>query len=171
MLGAYRAMGIRHRARVALVSSYLPDDAMVTLARASTYYVNTARAEGACLPVQELLAAGRPALAPCHTALADYFNASLGFVIDSHPEPAAWPHDPSGRYTTRWHRIVWQSLHDQFVASYRTAHERLADYRALAERGRAAMARLASAEAVERALRAALDEVALDAQARRALRE
>src|ERR1051326_1628564 len=109
MLQHYRQLGITHRCKVVFVTSYLTDAQMVDLARASTYYVNTARAEGACLPLQDFLAAGRPGMAPGHTALADYFRDDLGFVVASDLEPACWPHDPEQKLSTRWHRVVWQS--------------------------------------------------------------
>ena len=63
------------------------------LCRATTFYVTTTKAEGNCLPVMDYLAAGRPAVSPCHTALGDYFGPDVGFVVESHPEPAASPQD------------------------------------------------------------------------------
>jgi glycosyltransferase involved in cell wall biosynthesis len=160
VLQYYHELGLAHRCKLALVTAYLSDSQMVQLARASTFYVNTARAEGACLPLQSFLAAGRPGLAPLHTAMADYFQDDLGFVIASHPEPAYWPHDPEKRTTTTWHRLVWQSLHDQFRASHEVTRQSVARYQALAKRGRERIADHASAERVWPRLAAALDSVA-----------
>jgi glycosyltransferase involved in cell wall biosynthesis len=148
MLGYYKSLGFRHRCRVAFVPGYLSDAQMVELTRATTYYVNSARAEGACLPLQDFLAAGRPGVAPLHTALTDYFDDGIGFVVASHPEPTCWPHDPSQRPTTFWHRLVWQSLHDELAASYEVARQAPDHYRALSQRGREQMAGYASAEEV-----------------------
>ena len=142
------------------MTDYLSDAQMCELARGSTYYLNTSHAEGACLPLQDFLAAGRPGVAPAHTALADYFHDGVGFVIDSHPEPAAWPHDPDGRCRTTWHRLVWQSLADQLRASYAVASSNAAQYRALAERGRAEIADFGGPEQVWPRLAAALDLLA-----------
>src|SRR5207245_2750453 len=139
ILGHYQEMGLRHRCKLAFVTEYLTDPQMVELARGSTFYINTARAEGACLPLQSHLAAGRPGIPPVHPALADYFESDLGFVVASHPEPACWPHDPDQRYTTSWHRLVWQSLHDQFRASYQLAMQDRNGYRHMADLGRRRM--------------------------------
>jgi glycosyltransferase involved in cell wall biosynthesis len=156
ILDYYRSLGWRHRCRVAIVAAYLGDSQMQELARASTYYLNTARAEGACLPLQDYLAAGRPGVAPRHTAMTDYFDAGVGWVVQSSPEPARWPHDLDCGHTTRWHRLNWQSLHDQIRASYETARNRPDVYQELAARGRERMAAFASVERVWPRLQAAL---------------
>jgi glycosyltransferase involved in cell wall biosynthesis len=157
MLWHYHSLGIAHRCKLAFVTGYLSDAQMVELARGSTFYVNSARAEGSCLPLQNFLAAGRPGIAPVHTAMADYFSEELGFVVDSHPEPTYWPHDPQKTMTTRWQRLVWQSLHDQFRASYEVARKNQHQYQAVARRGSEQMADYAAAECVWPKLAAALD--------------
>src|SRR5262249_16487285 len=133
VLSEVRRLGLSHRCKLVFVADYLSDDQMVELARASTYYVTATRAEGACLPLRDFVAAGRPGVAPMHTALGDYFGPDMGFTIDSHPEPTCWPTDPSRRLTTTWHRIVWQSLFDQFRASYNAAARQPGHYLRLAE--------------------------------------
>src|SRR5262249_737141 len=65
----YQRLGRLYRCRVAVVTEYLSDDQMLALCAASTYYVTTTRAEGNCLPVMNYLAAGRPAVSPCHSAI------------------------------------------------------------------------------------------------------
>ncbi len=159
VINHYRTINIRHRCKLAFVTEYLSDAQMVEMARGSTYYVNSARAEGSCLPLQDFLAAGRPGIAPCHTAMADYFNDRLGFPVDSYPEPASWPHAQSLGYTTTWHRLVWQSLHDQFRSSYEVAKCDSARYRTMAAQGRTRMAEFASAKSVWPRLVAALDSI------------
>ena len=52
--------GIEHQCRVVVIADYLSDDELLGLFRATTFYVNTSRAEGACLPLQQALACGRP---------------------------------------------------------------------------------------------------------------
>ena len=47
----YQQLRVRHRARLAVIAAYLPDEQMFELARASTYYVSASHAEGACLPL------------------------------------------------------------------------------------------------------------------------
>jgi hypothetical protein len=158
VIGYYRGLGLPHRCKLAFVYSYLSDDALRELARASTYYVNTSRAEGSCLPLQSFLAAGRPGVAPLHSGLADYFDDPVGFVVDSQPEPAAFPHDPQKRLTTEWHRLVWTSLRDQFRSSYEVAREGGGQYRAMALRARECLAAYASLEIVRPRLDEALTE-------------
>jgi glycosyltransferase involved in cell wall biosynthesis len=155
----YRRLDLAHRCRLVLVSDYLSYANMAELTRGTTYYLNSSRAEGACLPLQNFLAAGRPAIAPRHTAIGDYFSADAGFVVDSHPEPASWPQDPEGRCTTTWHRLVWQSLHDAIRESYSVAKSQRARYEELARNARASMTARADAEAVWPRLKAALDSV------------
>jgi glycosyltransferase involved in cell wall biosynthesis len=156
-------MGLRHRCKLVVVPDYLSDAQMVELVRASTYYVTAARAEGACLPLQAFLAAGRPGVAPTHTALADYFGPEVGFPIASHPEPTFWPTDPQERLTTSWQRIVWQSLADQFRASYAAAKDAVR-YGTLALAARARLRKYAGVEAVRPRLFAALDALAAGKQ-------
>ncbi len=155
----YRRLDLAHRCKIVLVSEYMNDTLMAELARGTTYYLNASRAEGACLPLQDFLAAGRPAIAPRHTAIADYFSAGAGFVVDSHPEPAAWPQDPDGRCTTTWHRIVWPSLHDAIRESYSVAKSDRGRYEELAANARTSMASRAAADAVGPRLKSALDSV------------
>jgi glycosyltransferase involved in cell wall biosynthesis len=156
VLGVYRELeAVPHRCRVVLVTGTMSDEQMRALAAQTTYYVNATRAEGCCLPIQEMLAAGRPALSPTHTAMRDYFDASVGFVVESHPEPCPFPGDPSERLKTTCHRLVWQSLHDQFQASYAVAQDPAA-YGALAARARQRMREYAAPERVQTLLQEAL---------------
>jgi glycosyltransferase involved in cell wall biosynthesis len=154
----YRQLGLKHRCKLAFVTAYLSEAELMGLTRASTYYVNTSRAEGSCLPLQNFMAAGRPAIAPPHTGMADSLDASCGFVVASHPEPTCWPQDPAPSAVTTWHRLVWQSLHAQFRTSYEVARRDQGRYRAVSGAARARMADLASAERVWPRLVRALDE-------------
>lgn len=171
VLAFYQKLGAPHRARIVLVTDYLSETHLRELVRASTYYVNTSRAEGACLPLQDYLAAGRPGIAPAHTALADYFDAWAGFVVQSHPEPCAWPDDSTGRLRTTWHRLVWSSLCEQLATSYDVAKTRPETYQQLSAQARARMRSWASADAVWPRLREALDLAASDGRERSLPRE
>src|SRR5262249_16941952 len=159
LIREYRHLGIAHKCRLVFVTAYLSDEQMLDLARGSTYYLNTSHAEGACLPLQDFLAAGRPGVAPNHTALADYFTDAVGSVVPPPPEPTFWPHDPDQRCTTTWHRLVWQALHYQLRASYTVAKQYEGQYRRLANRGRSRMTEFASAAQVWPRLAAALNLV------------
>jgi hypothetical protein len=152
------SLGVPCRCRVVLISDWLSPAQMRDLARATAYYVNATRAEGACLPLQEMMAAGRPGLSPVHSAMGDYFGEDAGFVVDSHPEPTSWPGDPRRHLTTTWGRLVWQSLHDQFQESYAAAREP-GRYGTLAARARQRIAAWAGPERVGRLLTEALNLV------------
>jgi glycosyltransferase involved in cell wall biosynthesis len=155
----FQKLGISHRCKIAVVTDYLSDEEMVELAQASTYYLNASHAEGSCLPLQNFMAAGRPGLAPSHTALAEYAGEDVGFRIDSHPEPAAWPHDPQQRLLTTWHRLVWSSLHDQIKASYVLAAQNQKSYQSRADLGRERMIQFAGSAEIWRRLEKALNAV------------
>jgi glycosyltransferase involved in cell wall biosynthesis len=157
LLSYYRKLGLRHRCKLAIVTDYLSETQMVELARASTYYVQATRAEGLAMPLQNFLAAGRPGISPTHTAMADYFDDDVGFVVAAHPEPTFWPRDPDGRHTTTWNRVVWQALCDQFHNSYVIAVQNQAMYRAVEAKARRRLREWASADSVWPRLVAALN--------------
>src|SRR5205807_1595407 len=75
--------GLRHRCKLVLIADPFSEDEMHELVRGTTYYVTATRAEEAGFPLQSFLASGRPGIAPRHTALADYFDARVGWVVDS----------------------------------------------------------------------------------------
>lgn len=152
----YRRLRIKHRAKVVAISSYLSDEEMLQLTQASTYYVNSSLAEGACLPLQDFLASGRPAVAPAHTAMSEYIDEQLAFVVDSRPEPTHWPWDADKRPTTTWNRVRRGSLEEQFRASYDVARRDGPRYRAMSISGRERMNSLASVESVWPKLQEAL---------------
>jgi glycosyltransferase involved in cell wall biosynthesis len=136
ILARYRGLNLRHRCRVAIITDYLTDAEMLDLTRGSTYYVTSTRAEGNCLPLMNFLAAGRPGISPSHTAIADYFTHKMGFIVESHAEPCAWPHDPQLRSRSTWHRLVWPSLVEAFRESYRVARSEPARMREMSEASR-----------------------------------
>jgi glycosyltransferase involved in cell wall biosynthesis len=164
----YVALRLKHRCKLMVITNYLSDDQMLELARASTFYINTSRAEGACLPLQDFLAAGRPALAPRHSAMTDYFDGTIGFEVRSSPEPALWRLDPELQFATMAHRLDWQSLHDQIRSSYELAKAQQVHYQHLAAHSRQRIARFASAEAVWPRLEQALAVVDPSARQRTA---
>jgi len=156
ILDFYRSVGLSHRCKIIFITDYLTDGQMLALVRASTYYLTTTRAEGNGLPLMNYLAAGRPGIAPCHTAIADYFSADLGLTIPWHAEPAAWPQDNRARLKTTWARLDWPRLVERLRESYSLAlHDRLA-YESRAERARRRLRERASVESVQAQLYAAL---------------
>lgn len=156
VLHFYRRLRVNHACRLAVTAAYLSDEQMSELVRGSTYYVNASRAEGACLPLAAALAAGRPGLAPAHSAMAEYIDDSVAFVVPSQPKPTRWPIDPAGNQTTTWHEITQDDLAKQFRISYEVARRDLPRYRALAAQGRERLYDLAGEENVARRLSEAL---------------
>ncbi|HVA50906.1 MAG TPA: glycosyltransferase [Pirellulales bacterium] len=159
VLHFYRRLRIRHRAKVVIVGAYLSDEQMIEIARASTYYLNASHAEGACLPLQDALAAGRPGIAPAHTAMAEYVDDRVAFVVPSHAERTHWQWDPTQRRGTTWQTVRRRDLVEQLRLSYEAVRRDPTRYQSMAECGRQRMSDLASAEQVWRRLSSALDSV------------
>ena len=157
VLEFYRTVGLLHCCKVVFITDYLPHEQMLDLVRASTYYLTTTRAEGNCLPLMNYLAAGRPGISPCHTAIGDYFNDDIGLTLPWHPEPATWPQDSRARIKTTWARLDWPALVQRLRESYRLAKQDRLAYDCRAERGQQRMHERASVESVWAQLRAALE--------------
>src|SRR6185312_9319200 len=138
------------------IPDYLSAEQLLALTQASAYYLTTTRAEGCCLPLLNSLAAGRPGITGCHSAIKDYFSPELGFIIEAGTERTFWPHDKRGRIKTSWARLIWPSVVEQIRNSYQLAkHDRPA-YDALADRCRQQMLSWVSADSVWLRLQAAL---------------
>lgn len=163
----YRGRGLSHRCRLVFICDFLSDEQMLALCHATTYYVQATRAEGNCLPLMNYLAAGRPGVSPDHSSMGDYFGSHSGFVVQSHPEPAAWPHDRRLRQRTTWGRIVWPSLRDQIAASYRLVTDSPERYEALAEACRESMHAWAGTASVAARLEVAFADLFGNRSARR----
>ncbi len=111
------------RCRVILVHGFLADDAFDSLIDATTFIVNASHGEGQCLPLMEFLSCGVPAIAPRHSAMLDYIDDQIAFVVDSWFDAIAWAHDPRLAYRTLRHQIDWLSLKNAYLAAYRCARE------------------------------------------------
>src|SRR5690606_13171863 len=81
-------------------------------------YINASNAEGLCLPLMEFLSAGKPALAPRHTAMLDYLDEDVARLVETSEELASRSHDPVGILGSRRHRLNWDSL----MQGYRDCH-------------------------------------------------
>ncbi len=155
----YQGLGIKHRCKLVVITDFLTDDQMADLMRVTTFYVNTSKAEGACLPLQQSLAGGRPSIAPNHTAMADFMDDQVGFVLGTHPEPTYWPHDPEMRIETSWNRLVWSDLHDRLLDAAKLVDHDFEGYQARAKIARSRMLGYASRDIVTEALRDALRQL------------
>jgi glycosyltransferase involved in cell wall biosynthesis len=151
--------GIEHKCRVVIIAGFLSDEDLLALFRATTFYVNTSRAEGACLPLQQALACGRPGIAPAHTAMADYMDDRVGFVIATQPEPTHWPHDPQRRIMTSWQRLDWPSLRDQLLRSADLASLNRDGYQTMADRAHDRMMKYASVDVVTQVFHRVIDQI------------
>lgn len=124
-----------YQCRVVAIHGFLADDEFRDLIRATSFIVNSSRGEGQCLPLMEFMSAGVPAIAPAHTAMADYLDHDNAFVVDSWAEWAWWPHDPRRFLRCMRHPVDWDSLREAFVAAHQTA---VGDSEGLASMGTAA---------------------------------
>jgi glycosyltransferase involved in cell wall biosynthesis len=147
--------------RVVALSAFLDDPHYERLVAASTYAVNSSHGEGQCLPLMEFMACGRPAIAPDHTAMGDYVDAHVAFVIESDLEPCTWPQDRRARFRAHRHRLNWMSLVRCFEASYHTARNDPEGYRTMAEEGQRRQQTNCSLAAATARLRQFLDAAAV----------
>ena len=134
--------------RVVVLHGFLEDEQYQGLISASTYYVNASSGEGLCLPLMEFLSAGRPVIAPTHTAMADYVDEHLAFLVQCSLEPFCWPQDPTGIFMTHRHRLNWQSLMEAFQASYAVATQKPQEYRAMSQHAYTKMREFASVDVI-----------------------
>ena len=120
-----------YRCRVVAVHGFLDDGTYRHLVAHSTYVVNSAHGEGQCLPLMEFMSAGKPAIAPDHTAMADYLTPDNAFIIRSGEEWTHWPHDPRMVLRTMRYRLDWESLRDASRESGRIVREEPQRYAAM----------------------------------------
>lgn len=127
------------KCRVVVIDGYLSDADYGDLLLATTYAVNASVGEGQCIPLMESMALGKPAVAPCHTAMIDYLSAGNAFLVASTIEATSWPQDPRGAYRAFSHRIDFESLLSAFTESYRVAREEPERFEAMAEEAKKTM--------------------------------
>ncbi len=135
--------------RIVAMQGYLDDAGYEKLISATSFYVNTARCEGLCLPLMEFMSCGKPAIAPCHTSLADYVESSSTLIVKSGVEPGIWPHDERDVFRALRYRIDWASLRDAFVQSYDLAKNKPQVFRAMGDAARERMKAYSSNLAVK----------------------
>lgn len=114
--------------RVVMIQGYLDEREYSRLYEAASFYVNASHCEGLCLPLMEFMACGKPVIAPDHTAMEDYIDESVGFVVGSSAEVCTWPHDPRMLFRTLRYRPDWGSLKKAYEDSYRMAKTQPEDY-------------------------------------------
>ncbi len=144
--------------RVVVLRGYLEGEDYRALIAAASYYVNASHCEGLCLPMTEFMSAGTPAIAPDHTAFADYITADNAFVIPSGLEHNVWPGDRRDLFRTTRHRIDWHALMLAYRESYRVAHEDRQRYLAMSRSAHDTMRGFCAIPPVARALQDFLDQ-------------
>lgn len=137
--------------RVVVVHGFLEEEQYRELVRLSNYYVNTSVCEGLCLPLMEFLSSGKPAIGPRHTAMLDYLDEDIAFIVGSAPQPASWPHDSRALLLTHLHRMNWESLVEAYRLSYETA-KRPQRYLRMSHQARSKMQAFCSIDVVARQL-------------------
>lgn len=116
------------KCRVLTLHGFLDDGKYRELVGLTDFYVSASTGEGLCLPLMEFLSAGKPSLTPRHTAMADYVNEEMAYIVETSEELACWPNDPVGTWRTRRHRLNWQSLMEGYLACYELAKDNQSGY-------------------------------------------
>lgn len=149
-----------YQCRVVALHGYLEQDSFDELVRATTYTVNSAHAEGQCLPLMEFMSAGKPAIAPDHTSMADYINPENAFVVAGHREPAAWPQDPRMVFRCTRYRIEWATLRDGYEQAWQLVTENPAAYWEMSRQAQETLRAHCSQQVIEGRLAEALEHLA-----------
>lgn len=123
----------RFRCRVILLNGFLDDDAYLQLIQQSHFALNASYGEGQCLPLMEYLSCGKPAVAPSHSALADYIDEDIAFVVDSWADVTMWPHDPRIAYRTLRQQIDWTSLRQAYRSAFDCYQQQPETYQRMAK--------------------------------------
>jgi glycosyltransferase involved in cell wall biosynthesis len=147
------------KCRIVTMDGFLEDADYAGLMAATSFYVNASNAEGLCMPLMEFMSVGRPVIAPCHTAMADYIDDSAAFVLGTSPEHNVWPNDPRHLYTTMRERLKWDTLVAAFEQSYRVYKAEPGRYAEMGANAEGIMRRYCSDEAVRDRLRGIMGEV------------
>jgi glycosyltransferase involved in cell wall biosynthesis len=148
--------------RVVAVQGYLEADAYRNLVMNTTYIVNSSYGEGQCLPLMEFMSAGKPAIAPDHSGMADYITADNAFVIRSSREWTHWPHDPRLVLRAFRYRIDWESLRDAFIESFAVASSQPEKYAAMAVESNRTLERHCSRNVIEQGLKKFLQRLGFE---------
>ncbi|MEZ5571607.1 MAG: hypothetical protein R3E64_06235 [Halioglobus sp.] len=119
------------KCRVVAVHGFLTDEQYQTLMDHTHFVVNCSHCEGQCLPLMEFMGQGIPAIAPDHTAMADYINEKNAFVVKSSLYPTFWPFDDRKAIRTMCYRIDWNSLKEAFERSFQIVANDKEAYKAL----------------------------------------
>ena len=121
------------KCRVVAIQSFLEKDTYDQLIAGTTFALNSSSGEGQCLPLLEFMSAGIPAVAPCHTAMADYIFPNTSFIVKNTQSWQSWAHDPRMLLRCLRFPVVWDSLRNAFLESYQVATEDQARYQEMSK--------------------------------------
>jgi hypothetical protein len=138
-----------------------------TLIAASNWWATASNADGLCLPLQDFLAAGRPAIAPSHSALGDLVDADNALLVASDEEAWRWPDEgwdedwswtqhPDDVGPTTRARVSWAGLVEAFAEAYRLSTAAPKTYARMAAASRSQMQSHCGPDAAAEALAAFL---------------
>lgn len=128
--------------RIVAIRGEMEEAGRRALIDASNWSVGGAKAEGFSLWRQALMSAGRPAMAPLHTAARDYLTGANAIIVASEEEAWTWPDEkesegfswtqhPDDLGPTTRHRVIWSSLRNQFRKAYDVSTSDTALYAAM----------------------------------------
>lgn len=146
-----------YQCRVVAMFGYLPAEQYRLMILGSSFVVNSSRGEGQCLPLMEFMSAGVPAVAPDHTAMAEYVTPDNGFIVRTFRERTHWPHDPRLLLRCTQFGINWVSLRDAYLTSWQVLTTDPHRYTEMASAASEALEHHASTRVVTARLRAFLD--------------
>lgn len=147
------------KCRILVVQGMLSEQDYEQVLEATSFTVNTSTGEGQCLPLMEFMAAGRPAIAPRHTAMIDYVDETNSFVVACHERPAFWPHDARHAITCRRHQTSFTDIVRCYRDSFRIASCAPQKYREMSLSACEAQRRYCSMEVVSARLQAVIETV------------
>ncbi len=154
-----RSTGKTLQCRIVVVLGPVAESDRVGIARATSYFVETSQTCGHSLDMIESLAAGRPVIAPGHSAYAEWIDERVGFSASTTTEPTFWPIDPTRTHTTTWERVIWSDLHAKLVDSAAVVAGSPRHYEELSSAARRLYRERANQEAVARQIGRAIDRI------------
>ncbi len=152
--------------RVVIIQGLLAQAEYDAFLNATSFTVNSSHGEGQCLPLMEFMAAGRPAIAPRHTAMVDYVSDGNAFVVEAHQRPAFWPHDQRQASRCLRYDVVFASLVRRYRESFAVARDEPQRYARMSQAATQALLGFCSDQVVAERFGQVLDTVARKGQTR-----
>ncbi|MFJ3051312.1 glycosyltransferase [Pseudomonas nitroreducens] len=159
------------KCRVVIINGHLDEQEYAHLIAASHFLVHPALSESSAITVQEFMSAGRPIIAPRHSALSDWLEEDHPLTIQCSRQSTHWAGDPDKRMRYFDHRLNWQSMCAVFQDSFNLAMRAAGDYQAMSVHARTQVRNRASMTQLQEQWRGFLTRIDSDVQATRVLAE